>query len=232
MTHTAYHFNLNLFLSTFKNKMTFDNLLPSQRKALFDLIVDFKLNPADFEQSEKTAFIKHKASGFNFYVHFGPQRKKIIAHSPGFESYEYSEKYINWEYMVTAFKKWLEVLSSELSIPDVWSQIKELKPVNQSFNNIDDPFLPEEEELTKCKIEEIQKRIEKLEFAEAEKQEFINTMKESIPLMKKLTKRQWLNQFNGAIIGYIVSKTLDSEILQQIWEIVQSVFSQPTPILQ
>ena len=211
--------------------MEFRNALPSHQKRMFDLIVQKGLNPTDFEILPKTAFIQHKATEFKFYLSRGPKDSSVITLSPGYGKYSHTKKFIDWADTFQEFAMWLEFLRSELEIPDVWGQLKDITPIVQSFINIDDPFSETEEKITASKIEEIKSKIEKLEIPAKDIKDIKEKLDETLLLVKKLTKRQWLNYFKGAMMEYLVSKALDSGILQQIWEIIQSTFQSPGPLL-
>jgi hypothetical protein len=211
--------------------MEFRNALPSHQKKMFDLIVQKGLNPTDFEVLLKTAFIQHKATNFKFHVSRGPRDRSVITLSPGYGMYSHTKNFIDWDDTFQEFAMWLEFLKSELEVPDVWGQLKDIKPIVQSFNNIDDPFSETEEKITASKIEEIKSKIDKLEIPAKDIKEIKEKLDETLSLVKKLTKNQWLNYFNGTMMSYLVSKALDSGILQQIWEIIQSAFQSPGPLL-
>ena len=208
-------------------------LLQTQKNDLLKMILDEKFfNPKDFKITMSGSSVTYKDSDYKFIYYYGPRRSEHIIYCPGEQSYEESHEVSQqpWISKLVSFQNWLENLKKEVETPDLWKELLELKSLDSVFVNEDEGFNSIEKELILKRINEIEKEIKGINIPKNIQNEIIDKLNSTLGLLDKLTKKQWIEYFLGAMIGYIFNLALDPENIKSIWYIIKPFFNEWIPL--
>jgi hypothetical protein len=186
-------------------------LLKTQKNEILNIIMDYGLDPIEFEWEElersqgypigEETFHRliHKPSGYSAL--FG---QNFLSYSPGPESPTETEHRLDWGGKRSAVYRWLTYLKREVEAPDLWASLSQeqallsLEPAEATNTS----FTPDEQRQVKQAIEEIRIYITTTYTLESEPLARINRKLDYlIDASTRLGRIDWKNLFVGALIS-------------------------------
>jgi hypothetical protein len=141
------------------------NLLPSQRKDVFEFLRAADLDPSAFEWTTRVSwYSKRRApaialqdSGFYFMVDFATSSVGV-EYSPGQGAPNVQDSFDHdWSYVRPHLAVWTSRMAEELEVPDLWAELKQRRELytaaGDEKNN--EAFTPSELELVHSALREI-----------------------------------------------------------------------------
>lgn len=204
-------------------------LLPSQKNAIFDAIVEGGLSPLQFEYSEhnsgKETFLSFKNS--NYYFHFeNVLGKRFASFSPGIEKLKERIDCPNWDVQLYYVKQWIGFLQREISQPDKWGELLKagstLKwTINDSQNT---PFTFAEVQDIRNTLNEVKSKIGELSLSGDQMRLIEDRLGYIAIKAENLGRIDWKNLLIGTLIGTVVQLSVTPEMAKTIWSIFSMVF--------
>jgi hypothetical protein len=213
--------------------MAIKNLLKSQSNEVYLALVEAGWDASQFEWLEvkspnygSSTFspqLNHKLSGYYFiFDNHGEFHSKF---SPGFQNIEQRESATFWLEQIKIFKEWLKLLSREVNIPDLWSELPSDSKLIESTSEATDnsKFNAEEKEAIKKGLEEIKKYLltaHKLDLELIEGQ-----LKYLVESSERLGRKDWKNTLIAVIFSIIIQGGIAGHNAQEIFQFVWTVLN-------
>jgi hypothetical protein len=132
-----------------------------------------------------------------------------------------------WSSVLTAFRDWLTYVKREMTEPDFWkvSPPSDLLPaIGPTASN--EPFTAEEQRHIAATLEEVRHEVHTLrELSDDQKKSFDATVQQMLDSAGRLGKRDWVNAFLGAYVGWVVTSALGSQVAQSVFDLIASKLS-------
>ncbi len=214
--------------------MANDDLLPSQKNQIYQLIEKIELNPNNFEWLECEEYVsefpnivsKILYKGTNFYFIFNTAK---VEFSPGSETARASYKAPSWEAKYNAFFLWLKCLKGEINQPDLWAELKKQKlpdgtKIDPEASN--EPFAYHEVEKILAGIEQVKAYIEQhVETDEAQKKVVNDKLDYLAGAAKRQGRKDWIHTCIGVMMTLGVALALSPIHADAIWKFIEYAVS-------
>lgn len=210
-------------------------LMKGQKNDLLMEIKRTELDPLNFEwqRSEDKKkhsgiidIFKYKGTDYIFAVNI-PSEHFVVVYSPGHTIFQERVQHFDWESVVYTFRNWLNYLSREISQPDLWEELEEIK-INATFEY---EFEYETEngmqQFTYQQVVQIEKGINDireylLEQVDGKTDEINHKLDYLIDASKRMGRTDWKNVFFGALMNIFTTIGLDPVQREAVVALFQS----------
>jgi len=216
------------------------DLLPSQKKEIFDLLFENGLDPNRFElTTENPEFmtgipvLSYKNSKYYFAFNLkkdsrnrGGSDQNMF--SPGATNLIETEEQHSWFSQKVNFAKWLMSLQREINVKNPWEHISDYLPDKEISLNVNDVY----QEFSSPEVHLIETSLGRFKDFLLEKHELtedqITIVNQKIDYLvdcaKKFRKIDWKNLLVGTMIGLFGQLGLNSQQAHDIWQYLVSCF--------
>jgi hypothetical protein len=206
----------------------FQDLLVTQKDALFKILSENGFNPKDFtwEKQDGIPTLVYRFDNYfcAFYISENPFSRKVVC-SPGKSliKEDYHGSLDIWQSYEQALKEWLTNLKREKNAEYLWGKINDVSvKIRQDIN--DEKFTSTEKEIIFQKFERIKLEIKNVGLKNNEYTEVKNQLDHLLELTEKLGKRDWLGILIGSFASLFLTLTMTPENVKTIWDIIKFHF--------
>lgn len=211
--------------------MPHSGLLESQKNEIFDSLVEYGFNPADFiiNDSNQSASVFYKIREYYCLIYFSPEyfTGKLIV-CPGTERRldTYHPEHPNWSDYKQYIKRWIIDLRRELNTESKWRKLESEKVfLSRTINATGERFTESESLLVKEKVDQIKKGLNSIGLEVQQINQLNEKLDNLVELTKTLTKINWIEILIGTLISQILSLKIPSDKAEELWTLVRDAFS-------
>jgi hypothetical protein len=192
-----------------------------QRNDLFEAIQAVGLDPRDFDLADTgtQVQIKHKRSESIFIIGGRPGHyvgRSVVGDGPDWPYDAYS-----WQALPTRVSTWLQEVKRDLETPDLWAELRrEVHLLGVGSNEVTENtlFTQDEQKQIAERLRGLAKHVnEASSLSEAQKQILNEKIDYLVDGSRRLGRNDWLNTFNGVILGYLLSTALPPDVARGIF---------------
>ncbi|MBM2817284.1 MAG: hypothetical protein HW421_4046 [Ignavibacteria bacterium] len=211
-------------------------LLISQKNAIFEIIENLGLSPAQFDIKfipslrrivPNATKIEYKNSPYFFLFDTNISITQHFAEfCPGNESFIQKEFPGKWDYQIGFFNVWLKNLIREISQEDKWQRLQnEIIKIDFDFKADNNKFSFNEYQVLCGKLDLFLDKMNLLEIEESDLNLLMQNIEHLKDIAKDISKIDWKNLFIGSIVSIIIQLSLSQETGKLIWQICKEVFN-------
>ncbi|MCX6554282.1 MAG: hypothetical protein NTZ12_04595 [Candidatus Aminicenantes bacterium] len=213
-------------------------LLPSQKSEVFRTIIQYGLDPNDFNWIIKISHfnannlisgLNYKKTSCHFYFEVrGNTRLDYAVFSPGKSKIVEEVNSGEWDSQMVCVNKWISYLIRELNEPDLWEGLKMFHLPIAASEKEDSPLTESEVENISLGINELKDYILKNFQLQAEEASFVSSQ---FDFLKKTLRQQskkgiYFFIFNIIFAIYNKNPTLFNEHAMTVFKIVKGIFAE------
>jgi hypothetical protein len=192
-----------------------------QRNQIFDAIRAVGLDPGQFDliDSESEDKIKHKWSESYFIVR-SESGYYVGQHLVG-DGAVWPTNPSSWQTMMPRISMWLEEVKRDLDTPDLWAELLREGDLLGAGSNVfieNTPFTAEEQREIAGRLDQVAKYVrETHSLSMAQMRALDEKMDYVIEASTRLGRKDWLNNFIGVILGYVLGAALPPDSARTIF---------------
>jgi hypothetical protein len=213
------------------------DLLKSQKNALYEMLVEWKLSPASFRWEKHVDLSSHPMyssdtmfstlcydsdDNFFFQIQKGESTSDIVCVvSPGYESIIESYHAHKWDDVLASFATWLMSLGRETNQSDLWQSLgQETDLIHDAAESTDVSFFNEEDkDRIADSLNIIKEQLLALSPGESQKI-IINTQFTYLEeASQRLTKKDWKTIVIGTLLGLAIDLSLEPAKAKSLFQI-------------
>lgn len=212
------------------------NLLKSQSNEVYLALVEAGWDISVFEWAEvkspnysksnlTSAKLEHKSS--KFYFIFDNHGQFWCEHSPDNEVIKFRGDCGTWSNQISRFKIWLDYLSREVNVPDLWEELpSDSKLIETTSEETDNSkFTAEEKKEIRNGLEEIKQYL--IDAHKLDPELIDGQLKYLADSANRLGRKDWKNILISTIFSIIIQGGIAGhsaqEIFQFVWTVLQTV---------
>jgi hypothetical protein len=184
-------------------------LRKSQRNDVFEAIQAVGLDARDFDLADSGAEvqIKHKWSESIFIIGGGPGH--YVGHYVAGDGPDWPYDTHSWQASTTRVSTWLQEVKRDLETPDLWAELRrEVHLLGVGSNEVTENtlFTQDEQNQIAAQLQGLAKHVsDASSLSEAQMQILNEKVDYLIDASRRLGRKDYLNLFNGVILGYLLS---------------------------
>ncbi|MBL7189805.1 MAG: hypothetical protein ISS70_26035 [Phycisphaerae bacterium] len=214
-------------------------LLKTQRNSVFDILVEYGLEPAAFRWSTLKSTFSPKGPvsmlmchNTSFYCRFDSKSTHPGAYrlvfSPGISTRVATSGDISWEVCVTqVVRNWVRCLKRELDTPDLWQEVEKYRSslsLTPPENLVNEPIPAYEVEQITQNLQLLAAQTNELHGLSEDQDTFVRS---KLAYLADAAKRQgrldWMHTFIGVLISIVIGLAMAPDRAKEFWELVKQL---------
>lgn len=211
-----------------------------QTNGLFEAIQQVGLDPNEFDlkNDDSEVRVKHKLSMSHFTIVPDPSHyvgSCVVGDGADRRVNEYS-----WQSLIKRLGSWLEDVKRDLETPDMWAELqRSAQPLfDTTFNDISEntSFTGGEQSEITARLKELAEHVRRTYSLSAEQTRTLDAKLEYlVDASHRLGRKDWVNAFVGAILGWMLIASLPSEAVRGVFlsllRTIDHLYGVPLPLL-
>jgi hypothetical protein len=192
-----------------------------QRNELFKTIEIAGLDPIEFEFENSDAGIrlKHKWSDSCFI--FSGDSGHYVGRCVVGDGPDWPYEIYSWQSLVPRVRRWLEEVKRDLETPDLWADLqREAELLGGASNEATEntPFTPDEQKEVAGQLQELAEYVGRTYSLSGQQMQILNAKLDYlVDASRRLGRKDWINAFAGAVLGFILAAALPPESARYIF---------------
>jgi hypothetical protein len=192
-----------------------------ERNAVLAAIQAIGLDPREFDLDESNPTevkITHHRSDWSFVVRGGPGRyagRYTIA-----EGLDRPYEIFSWDNFLPRIDDWLQSLKRDLDTPDLWAELRrEAEWLRAGSDRVVENtlFTPEEQHHIARRLDNLANELNHTLSLSADQMQVLQkNIKYLVESSRRLGRKDWLNNFVGVMLGFMIGVVIPSESAHSI----------------